>query len=394
MRDGYLKGMWALVAAVAACGHGTGKLDGMLAEGRIEDALRKAEECLVETPGRLECLAARAQALDGMGRTGDAAEAWYAVLRAENGHGVAWERLVAYADRVPAPAFGVELLDAVAQPEGFVPADRRQIWARLTARADSILSAAGSLGEAAEWGDAAEALRYAVRTDGGRAETRGALCGALLSAAARGETAEERSAPLREVLALCGDGSLMPSVRERLKEHMGRASTLLEHEKTSLTAAQTYKPWPGARFDAFVDTSSYYPRVQFRCDETKYADIAIDFSAQDPQYSLVVERVSLLQYPRAGSPSAGAVVVKGSPFIIVLAEHGDYRLVSVGGLRGWISTGSVAERHRFTTEIRPRGSMELRARPARAHIRVDVDGMNVFRGDVDLKPYVSYRWSF
>jgi len=392
MRYRILTNLAILGCVVVACGHGAGKMQGLLTEGRPDEALRDADKCLAETPGRVECLTARAQALDMLGRGGEAAEAWFTVVQVDHSHDTAWERLVAYVDAIPAPSFGVELLGAIPQPAWRVPSDRLQHWAAQASRGDSIVAAASTLSTAAEWADAVETLRSAVRTDGGRVEIRRALCDALLNGAVRGESFSERTGPLREVVAICSQQALMPSVRGELEESAARAVALLEHERGSLAAAKTYQPWPGARFDVSVDTLSYYPRIQFRCDETKYADITIDFSAQDPQHTLVGERISLLQYPKTGSPSVGTL--KGAPSVIVLAELGDYRLVSVGGLKGWVLSGSLAEKHRFTAEIKPRGSMELRVRPAMAHVRVDVDGMNVFRGDVELKPYVVYRWSF
>ncbi|MBN1423330.1 SH3 domain-containing protein [Candidatus Fermentibacteria bacterium] len=382
----------AMMCAVAACGHGSGNLDGMLAEGRLDDVLRESAKCLESAPERLDCLVARARALDTLGRVGEAAAAWHSVVNVEATHTEAWERLIAYVEDLPAPSFALELIGTAAPPGHAVGADRHQLWSLQVQRAESIMAVGQAMLHGAEWGSGLKALRDAAALDAGGSQFREALCLALFGAARRGETAAERLAPLREIITLCSDMRLLPSVQDRLREHGERGREFLAREEEALAAARTYSPWPGARFDATVDTCSFYPRIEFRCDETKSADIAMDFPAQSPQHTVVGERVSLLQYPSPAAPSVG--MLKGSPSVIVIEEQGDYRLVSVAGLKGWVQSGSIAQKHRFTAEIRPRGSMELRVRPAKANVRVDVAGLNVFRGEVDLKPYVVYRWSF
>lgn len=386
----------ALIAAVGACGHGGGRLSELMTSDRFDELLVEAEACVAKTPQRAECLEARARALDGLGREGAAAEAWRAVLNVDPAHVTAWERLARFVDTLPAPSYGTDLLRAFTPSADMVSPERREAWAAGASRADSVRVAAVALGQGAEWERGVQTLRAAMRLDRTNLEIRRALCTALRDASERGESWAERTAPLHEVILVCSDEGLPPSTRAQLDQTLAEARTRLEQERTSFEAARTYRPWPGARFDASIDSMSYYPKVTFRCDETKWADITMDFAAQQAQYTLVGERVSLLQYPRPDSPPLGTVVGsgKGAPSVVVLAEVGDYRLISVGGLKGWVRSGNVAVKHRFTAEIKPRGSLELRVRPATAHIRIDVEGMNVFRGDVDLKPYLVYRWSF
>ncbi len=266
-------------------------------------------------------------------------------------------------------------------------------WEERSARAESLVMAASHVGNSAVWQDAAGLLRLAVATDGGRVEPLQALCQVLLEASARGGRFSERVHPLEEVEWLCMDARLLPSVRERLTPLASRASGMVRQETEWREAAEAFTPWPGARYDVMVDTTSYFPRIVFHCDETSSAEVSLDFPPQAAQHALGTERATLLRHPRDDAPALATVTARGSPSVIVLAEEGEYRLVCVGGLRGWVRYGLVTEKRRFQAEVKPRGSVELRARPCTAELRIDVNGANVFRGEVALKPYLVYRWS-
>ncbi len=46
----------ALCGVMLSCGHGGGRLQGLVAQERWEEALRRSDECLRESPRRLDCL--------------------------------------------------------------------------------------------------------------------------------------------------------------------------------------------------------------------------------------------------------------------------------------------------------------------------------------------------
>jgi len=167
---------------------------------------------------------------------------------------------------------------------------------------------------------------------------------------------------------------------------------MLEEEISAYREAVDYVPWADAPFEAVADSFNYFPTMLFRCDDSQYADIWIEFPPGRGRYVIVGTSVEILSGP---DPSASAVgVIRGSAGMVILEKGPSYSLVSVGETKGWVRSDKIVEKNRFRFELEPRGSTEFRTTTAIAKIRVEVNGASYFRGEIELRPYVHYRWSF
>ena len=71
---------------VISCGHSVGKIDGLMEEGKYDEALLISDECLQEKPNDAMCLSYRAQVLERLGKTGDAAMTWLKIVAVSYTH--------------------------------------------------------------------------------------------------------------------------------------------------------------------------------------------------------------------------------------------------------------------------------------------------------------------
>jgi tetratricopeptide (TPR) repeat protein len=380
---------------VSACGHGAGNLDKLFAEGRSDEVLRVSAECLEQNPGDENCLLFRAKALERTRQFGDAIAAWRELLSSHPGNREALDRLLHYTAQVPDPALGLWVRKH-ASPGNEVPDDESlRLWEESIAIRDSLVRKAAQHASSGILKEAIRLLRQARRYDGGDLSVRQKLCNALLHVSRHGLTLATRTAPLEECRALLEDRYLEPSHRAALEGETRRAHARFDEEMAVYERAASYTPWARAPFIALVDSSSYFPWIRFRCDETHYADIEIEFPPGFGQFVLAEESADV----RAGSVVDAPIVatIRGSAGMVVLEKGPSYFLVSSGdeaGWKGWIRRDILREKNRITYELTPRGSVEFRTAVTKARITVDVNGMNFWRGEVDLEPYIRYEWSF
>lgn len=382
-------------ALILACGHGAGNLDRLFAEGEVDEVLRVSAECLVKNPKDENCLMFRAKALERSGRHGDAIAAWKELLSTNRSNREASDRLLRYAGQIPDPVLGLWVLERVPTEEVEFSGDSRQLWEEAVSARDSLAREAAQRTNSGMLSETINLLKQARQYDGADLDLRRQLCNALLRVSQHGLTLAARTTPLKECRVVLEDRYVEPSHRQALEGEIARVHAQLDDEITTYERAATYTPWARAPFIAFVDSSSYFPWIRFRCDESQYADIKIEFPPGYGQFVLTEKAAHVRSGSVADAPSVA--MIRGSAGMVVLEKGPSYFLVSSGdetGWRGWIRRDILREKNRVTYELDPRGTVELRTAVTKAHITVDVNGLNFWRGEVDLEPYIRYEWSF
>jgi hypothetical protein len=388
-------GLLGVCVLLSVCGHGVGNLEKLFEQGDVDEVLRVSAECLEENPTDENCLLFRAKALEGSGRFGDAIAAWKQLLSAYGSNQEASDRLLHYAGRIPDPVLGLWVVERALAQEVGLSHDSRQLWVEAISARDSLIGEAARRTDSGMLTEAIRLLEQAREYDGADLDLRRDLCNALLRVSQYGLTLAARTAPLKECRALLEDRYLEPSHRQALEGEMERVHAQLSDETTDYHRATTYIPWARAPFIAVVDSSSYFPWIRFRCDESQYADIRIEFPPGYGQFALTEESA----YVRSGSVADAPIVatIRGSAGMVVLEKGPSHFLVSNGdetGWRGWIRQDILREKNRVSYELDPRGTIEFRTAVTKAHITVDVNGLNFWRGEVELEPYIRYDWSF
>lgn len=376
---------WVVLLVAVACGHGGGSVRGAAPPEDVGETLRRMDECVRRQPHNLECAVRRAEVLEALGRHQEALRQWADVVALSPGHAMAWERVRALAETLSAYSWGVSLAQRVPPP--WSP-DVTEGWRASVARADSLLGLAGEATRVKNLEEACRILRTALQVDASHDPARLSLMQVLVARAVRGSTWSQRTAPLREALDVGAHPLGGPSGEMATLEDEAR--TMLANEVQALEAAKGFVPWAGAPFFVVVDTTSYHPSLVFRCEERAWADLTLEFPAQSPCYVLVGKRVSLVRDPRPDSPPVGTFA--GGLTAVVLDQHGPYSLVRVGDAVGWVSRDCVVPKYELAAELGPRQSFEVRVTPGIVQVRMRARGRPVFRGEVNLKPYLVYVW--
>ncbi len=383
---------FVLAASCFACGHGKGSLEDLLVHGRIDEVLRVSSECLDQSPKEVKCLEYKARALEAAARPGEAIDVWETLLDVDRENADALQRLIDYAKEIPRPRLGLLVLERSSAASALIPEGQREEWEASIRETDKILGQARICAARGMVYDSAELLRQALDLDGARIDIRTELSGILIRTSGRGLNFSERVSPLREGLSLAEDRFLNRSAKDQLKELRENARIILEDETETYREAVDYVPYARAPFEAIADSTRYFSTMLFRCDDSQYADIWIEFPPGEGRYVIVGTSAEILSAP---DPSASVIgVIRGSAGMVILEKGPLYSLVSVGETKGWVRSDKVVEKNRFRFELEPRGSTEFRTSAANAKVRVEVNGSSFFRGEIKFSPYIHYRWSF
>ena len=375
---------------VISCGHSVGKIDGLMEEGKYDEALLISDECLQEKPNDTMCLSYRAQVLERLGKTGDAAMTWLKIVEIQPTDAQATDRLLAIVREQPNPSLGLSLYEKGIGRER-IGEDYIKRWERSLTMADSLSKEADHYLRHAMAEDAAKLLRYIVKRDGGKISHREKLMDALITSASRGGGLAARTDPLNEAIAIGTSKFMTTDELEKLTPKVETARKNLAAETEAYEYAIAYQPYPNAKFRAEPDTSRYYPTLYMVCGEGSTAEIRVSFKPDEGQY--VVSGKSL--EVRSGSTDNSPIIttLSGRAGAHIIQRKDDYYYVRIGDIGGWVRRDYVVEKRLFEFELDPRGSMELSCLPSTPGVNIEVNQSFYFRGEVRILPYVHYRWT-
>ena len=373
-----------------SCGHGIGKIDGLMEEGKYDEALKISDECLLEKPNDTMCLVYKAQILERIGKTGDAAELWSRIADVEPTNTHAVDRLLAIVREQPNPSLGLSLFEKGIGTDRIGEDDIAR-WQRSLAMADSLAHEADHFLRHAMVEDAAKLLRYIVKRDGGKISHRLKLLDALIKSSSRGGSFSARIDPLNEAIAIGTSEFLTTEQREKLAQKVDTARNNLKNETEAYEYAMSYQPYPNAKFRAEPDTSRYYPTLYMVCGEGSSAEIRVSFKPDEGQYVVSGTDLEVRNGPTDNSPVI--TTLSGRAGAHVIERKDDYHYVRIGDIGGWVRRNYVVEKRLFEFELDPRGSMELSCLPSTPSVNIEVNQSSYFRGEVRILPYLHYHWT-